>query len=234
MTDNTPMSPEEHKKTISTKEALFFGWDAFKETYRIFIPALLITIGLSFMVSFLEEEKVGDTLMIIAGVLGTIAQIIIGLGLVKVSLRTVDGERVVFDDIFSVTHLFFSYLGASLLYSLIVFGGFLLLIIPGIIWTVTYWLFQYTLVDREKGVFDALRSAKEASTGVRWELAGFMFVSGVINIAGILAFGVGLLVSLPVTMLATAYVYRSLTIRVSDAEKESVKKRILEEVPTAV
>ena len=229
----SPTPPEKHEKTIETKKALQFGWERFKETYHIFVPALFIIIGLEFVMGYLEKSEIGEVLVVIALLLGSIAEIIISMGLMKISLLIVDGEGVIFDDIFSVTHLFFSFIGASLLYGLIIVGGIILLIVPGMIWAVTYWLFQYALIDREKGAMDALSTAKEASGGVRWQLAQFMVVLVAINIAGMLAFGVGLFVAIPVTTIASAYVYRALAVRAEQDEKESVKKSVPQEAPTA-
>ena len=49
------------------------------------------------------------------------------------SLRLSDKENAGYADLFSCFPLFFKYLIGSILYGLIVIGGLLLLIIPGII-----------------------------------------------------------------------------------------------------
>jgi uncharacterized membrane protein len=225
--------PEKHEKKIETKEALLYGWEKFKETYQIFVPALIVIIGLELVMGYLEKAEVSEFLVIGVLILGSIAEVIISMGLMKISLKIVDGEDVAFDDIFSVTHLFFSFLGASILYGLIVAGGMLLLIVPGLVWLVTYWLFQYAVVDRERGAIDSLRAAKEASEGVRWQLALFMGTLVIVNVAGFMALGIGLFITVPVTTIAGAYVYRALAVRVADGEKESVKESVPSEAPTA-
>lgn len=46
--------------------------------------------------------------------------------------------------------------------------------------------------------------------GVKWKLLGFCIVMGLINIVGLVALVVGVLVSFPVTNLAYLHIYRKL------------------------
>ncbi|OGZ45017.1 MAG: hypothetical protein A3J54_03165 [Candidatus Ryanbacteria bacterium RIFCSPHIGHO2_02_FULL_45_13b] len=201
MTNATP--------TFSIKESLIFGWEAFLLHYRIFIPAMFLTLVISFLPEFIGKDY-SNGITVIALVLGMIVQIIVGMGITKLALKITAGEQVMFDDIFSTTHLFFPYVGAHIVYGCIVLAGLLLFIIPGILWSVSYWLFSYVLLDKELGAWEALSEAKRISKGARWELFKFMVVVGVLNLAGILIFFVGLFITIPITTVATAYVYRQL------------------------
>jgi hypothetical protein len=208
---------------FSIKESLIFGWHAFKAHHRVFIPVVGLMVAISLVSQFVGGHD--DTIVTgIALVLATVAQIIIGMGIVKLSLKAAMGLPIAFDDIFSVSHLFFSYIGAALLYGLIVLGGFLLLIVPGIIWLITYWLFQYALVDKELGALAALAEAKRISKSVKLPLFIFMVVTGALNLAGAVLLIVGLVITIPVTALATAHVYGILQKQNSAKEPEEVKK----------
>lgn len=194
---------------FSIKESLIFGWEAFLLHYRVFIPAVFLTFVFSFIPEFIGKDY-SDVMIISALVLGGIAQILIGMGITKIALKIVAGEEVVFDDVFSATHLFFTYVGGSIFYGLLVVLGLLLFVIPGIFLAVSYWLFSYVLLDKELGVWEALSEAKRISRGARWELFKFMIVVGVLNLAGAFTFFVGLFITIPVTAVAIAYVYRRL------------------------
>ncbi len=200
------------KKTppFSIHEALVKGWEAFFAHYTVFLPAVFLTVAISFASEYMIKDKF-TPLTISAFVLGAVAQIIIGMGLTKIALKITAGEQVSFDDVFSVTHLFFPYIGASILYSLIIFGGLLLLIVPGLVWLVTYWLFPYVLIDTECGILKALSEAKLLYyKGVRGHIVLFFVIIGILNIAGALTFMVGLFLTIPITTVATAHVYRKL------------------------
>jgi uncharacterized membrane protein len=212
---------------FSIHDSLTFGWEAFKAHYNVFIPVIFLTGVISVLSKYVGDRD-ASILMGVALILGAVAQIIVGMGLTKIALNITAGKPAAFDDIFSVTHLFFAYVGATILYGLIVLGGFLLLIIPGIMWLVSYWLFQYALVDKGLGVLDALSEAKRISKDVRWPLFKFMVVTGVLNIVGIAAFGIGLFVTIPITAVATAYVYRALQKRFVLEQTEEEKTVLMQ------
>ena len=70
MTNATP--------TFSIKESLIFGWEAFLLHYRIFIPAMFLTLVISFLPEFIGKDY-SNGITVIALVLGMIVQIIVGL-----------------------------------------------------------------------------------------------------------------------------------------------------------
>jgi len=215
---------------FSIKQSLIFGWEAFKAHHRLFVPIVFISIAISIVTEYIgNRDMLG--LGLIAMAFGFIAQIIVGMGLTKIALKITAGETVAFDDIFAPTHLFFTYIGAAVVYALIVLGGLLLLIVPGLIWLVSYWLFQYVLIDQERGAFAALGEAKRISTGVRRHLFLFMLAGGILNLAGILAFLLGLFITIPVTTVAGAHVYRQLQKRFEAERVELKSKEVVETEP---
>jgi uncharacterized membrane protein len=68
----------------------------------------------------------------------------------------------------------------------------------------------YLVIDKNMAPMDALKESRRMTYGHKWNL--FLFGLGLIgiNILGFLALIIGLLVSLPVTMLAMAHAYRTL------------------------
>lgn len=59
-------------------------------------------------------------------------------------------------------------------------------------------------------IVESLRKSTVITRGVKWKLLGFMIVAILLNILGALLLLVGLLVTIPVTMLAMAHVYTKL------------------------
>jgi uncharacterized membrane protein len=199
-------------KKFVISEAVQFGWDTTKSNIGFFI-GLLIVVGLI--------EYVPDTIAAIieadAPVLSIIIQIasfvlsaIIVMGVIKICLRFCDGEKGEFSDLFSCYPLFFKYLVGSILYGLIVAVGLILLIIPGIIWAIKFQFFDYLIVDKGLGPIDALEKSSEITRGVKWDLFLFAILLGIINLMGFLCLLVGLFVTIPITIVAMAFVYREL------------------------
>lgn len=106
----------------------------------------------------------------------------------------------------------------SVLVFLIVFGGSLLLIIPGIIFTVWYSFTFYTVVFENKKGFESLSSSKSLVVGRWWAVLWRMLVPGVIfgllgaSVAYII---IGLVDLIPMSELAGAVVDRILNAAIS-------------------
>ena len=197
---------------FSIGEALAFGWETMKSNLGFFI-GLLIAWGLLYTVPAIIAGMVMEA-NVFLGVILHIADLaltlVISMGLVKVALRFCDQEKGRFSDLFSQRRLFFKYLFALILYGLIVFGGTLLLIVPGIIWGIKFWFFDYFVIDKKMGPIEALKKSYAVTTGVKWNLFVFFLALTGINLLGALCLLIGLFATIPTTMVAWAFVYRKL------------------------
>lgn len=102
-------------------------------------------------------------------------------------------------DILSFTlSIFGSLLLVSLLVFLVVFGGFLLLIVPGIIFAIRFYLSTNVLVIEGLKGRDALKRSWRVTKGYASRVFGILFVSG------ILAAIVGGIIELPLSAIALA------------------------------
>ena len=100
--------------------------------------------------------------------------------------------------------------GASILYFLAIVAGLVLLIIPGIIAAIAFGFFQYVVVDKGVGPIESLKQSRTITRGARMKILLFALTSFGVTVLGFLFFIVGLLVAIPVTTLAGAWVYRQL------------------------
>ena len=107
-------------------------------------------------------------------------------------------------------HPFWKYLGASILAWLAFALGLLLLIVPGIIFGLMFMFATILVIDRELGPIEAMKESNRVTRGYKWNLLGLVLVLALVNLLGALALFVGLLVSVPVTLLALMHVYRVL------------------------
>ncbi|MFA5260991.1 MAG: hypothetical protein WC450_07185 [Candidatus Omnitrophota bacterium] len=139
-----------------------------------------------------------------------IIKLIAQIGLLKIFLKVYDNGPASAREIFSYAHLAVKYLLASLLYSLVVLAGLLLLVVPGVIWGMKYQMFALLIVDKNLGIKEAFQKSAELTSGVKLSLFVFMFILGLLNLAGILLLFVGLLITVPLTLMAYIHVYRSL------------------------
>jgi uncharacterized membrane protein len=200
--------------------ALRFGWETFKKRPAFFIGATVvlllalavtgsITGGIDYAITGSAEKSSGVGSLINLG-LGTL----INMGATAFSLQAHDDpERVSLSSLWH-PQPFWKFLGASLLVAIVVGIGMLLLIVPGIILGLMFLFTTYIVVDRERGPIEAMKDSKAITQGYKWQLLGFGILLALINLAGLMALAVGLLVTIPITLLAVAHAYRVLSRRV--------------------
>lgn len=204
----------EKKIKFTTGEALRFGWQTFGKNALLLIAVTLIigtlSGGFSALTTKMSEVDPNSALSIPVNLLSIVINIIIAIGLTKIALDLVYKRKTELSLIFTQWKYFWRYLGASILYGLIVIGGLILLIVPGVIWGIKYSYFSYAIVDKDMGVVEALRESGKITMGYKGQLFWFKIVLFLVQILGVIALGVGYLVAYPITVLAEAWVYRRL------------------------
>jgi len=147
------------------------------------------------------------------GVFGFIAFIVASffeMNRIKILLNVYDGIPADYGDLFKNFDKFFNFLLGYLLYSLIVFAGFLLLIVPGIVWAIKYGFTTYLIVDQEMSPMEAIRASGEMTRGYKMDLFVMGLAMGGIMIIGFLACCVGALATTPIVNLMWTDCYRRL------------------------
>jgi uncharacterized membrane protein len=203
----------DHMKTFSICEAFKVGFDRFKAEPLILIGATLLSLLPSFLMEAFEYESrigEGDVGMIVLVLALTIVSFILYVGLINIALRAERGEKLDWKNLTDKAGLTWKFVLGSLLYGLAVLVGLVLIIIPGIIAAVALSLFSYSLVDGNRGPIESLKESWHLSKGSRWKLLGFIILAQLLNLLGLLLLGVGLLITVPITMIGYAHIYRRL------------------------
>ena len=132
------------------------------------------------------------------------------MGTIKITLDVLDKGETNLKTLFSYSHLLVKFILGAILYGLIVLGGLILLIVPGIIWAIKYQFFAYLIVDKNLSPMKAIKKSGEITAGKKGKLFLLGLLFALINIIGAICLFVGLFVTIPTTMIAWAYVYRKL------------------------
>ncbi|MCX7887007.1 MAG: glycerophosphoryl diester phosphodiesterase membrane domain-containing protein, partial [Verrucomicrobiae bacterium] len=128
-------------------------------------------------------------------------------GLYAMFLKKKRGQPITFGDAFVGFNLFVPLMLAYIVMGLLCSLGFLFCILPGIYLAVA-WLFTLPLViDKKLDFWAAMELSRKMVNKHWWGILGFLLVCGLINIAGLLAGCIGVFVTLPVTLAATACAY---------------------------
>jgi uncharacterized membrane protein len=210
------------KREFTIDNALSYGWDAMKANFVLFL-GILVIMGFVQAVPYIFERI--EMMFFVLFVVSLAISLILYLGFYQVLLDLFDRKKTSFETLFSRAQMFPDYLVASVLYGLIVFAGLILLIVPGIIWAIKYQFYGYYIVDKKMGPREALRASGNVTKGYKWSLFGLTLACLGINILGALALFVGLFVSIPVTVMACTYAYRTLDGNNPQKAGKSLAKR---------
>ena len=201
---------------FSTGSALRFGWETFKKRPWFFVGSTVVIL----LASALADGFTSGIDAVISGsadepsIIGTVINLalgtLIGMGATAFYLVAHDNPDTV--DLSSLWHPrpFWKYLGASILLGLTIAAGFILLIVPGIIFALMFMFTTFIVIERELGPIEAMKESNRITRGHKWSLLGFSLQLVLINLLGLVALIVGLLVSIPVSTLAFVHAYRVL------------------------
>lgn len=200
-------------KKFSIQEALSTGWEIYKANWKlilVFLVGVYVVLGI---VSGVLNSIAGDNVGLrgIVQLINTALQVVAGVGILKVTLNFIDKKPVHYSQLYAYYRRALPYFITGLLYGLIVIGGLFLLIIPGVVWAVKYHFATYFVVDKETGIIEAFKKSGQITRGHKMDLLLFGLISLGLNFLGLICLGVGILVSGPVTALATAHIYRKLS-----------------------
>lgn len=230
--------------TFSIKEVLTFGWKQFKTHNGLLLQALLTTIAVGVVSSFINSAMGGSPLGVLLNIVFAVVSLFVGTGFTLITLKIARGEPAVYRDIIPAYVLVWRYFLANLLVSLVIGGLTIVAILIGIIVftllslvhmaaiamliagllviagvvaliyiAIRYSFILFAVLDGAK-VMESIHRSAILTKGIKWKLAGFGLVVGLLNILGALCLLVGLLISAPVTGMALAKVYLILKARV--------------------
>jgi hypothetical protein len=216
-------------------EVLNEAWALFKQQSGVWIGAICLAIGAAialyigmFIAMFAAvgpeafnspNVKLTDhqaTMMLVVmgtvGVAGWILMTLITAGLHNMALKQVRGEITSIADMFSVTSMLPNILLASILTWLAMVAGMILCVFP---YYIVNGMLMFTLpliIDQRMGAIEAMNKSWNALKSNMLMATLFMFIMPMVASLGIMACGIGIVVTLPLYFLAIAITYRDFFI----------------------
>lgn len=205
-------------KTFSAQEMVTFGWATFKSRWEFFVGATALWMLVSFAISvitdrFPEHASDGVLLWLVGIIISAVFSTLLNMGFIALSLKAHDAPREAEARMLWHPHPFWKYIGASILSFIVIVAGLVLLIVPGVIAALALAFTTMLVIDRELAPIEAMKESVRITKGNRLELLLLIVILFAINILGALALLVGLLVSVPVSYLAFAHAYRTLSAK---------------------
>ena len=202
---------------FSPGDALRFGWETFKKRPWFYIGAMVIlavaNIGVGILSGAVDSIAGGsyEEPTLLGNLVSYLLGVLISMGMTAFFLAAHDNPQAV--DFATLWHPspYWKFFATSVLASIAVAVGLVLLIVPGLIAMVLFMFSTFLVIDRGLGPIEALKASMEMTKGNRLPLFGFILLCMLIILIGVLALGVGLLVAAPIVGLGFAYAYRLLS-----------------------
>lgn len=201
------------RHNFSFKDAFVFGWNKTRQHYWFcFLTFLLVTL----IINSVDHVPL----------LRTVVTLMVALSVVSVSLLIVRDHHFTFENLFTpllspkkvAKFVLISVLYAIPVILAAVFLFFvpakflgLLVIIPSIYLAVRFKFFPYVVVENEDATLKSIiETSLKLTKGHFWMVLGLLVLIGLLNVLGLAFFIIGLAVTIPVSIFATAYVYTRL------------------------
>jgi uncharacterized membrane protein len=197
--------------SIGIGDAVNYGWNAYWKNVGTLVVIAIVVVVINIVVGLVAQSTGSVAAQIIVQFIGFLISMLIGLGWIRVSLEVTRGVKPEVADLFKFDG-YGPYIGASILFALGFYVGLILCIVPGIIFAVAFGFYGFVIAERGEGVgvIGSLKESAELTRGNRWPLFGLGVVLVLINLVGALLCGIGLIFTLGITIIAWAYVYRTL------------------------
>jgi hypothetical protein len=202
------------RSPISIRQAFNFAWPIFKKRFALFTAVLLTIFGawVALEIVVIAGQRFGILLWIVMHLAFLIFVAGLEVGLLQVCLALYDGEEPTFADSFAHLALGPKFLAGQTLYLLAALIGLLLLVVPGVYLGVRYALFGFCMAAGETNLVRSFQQSAILSTGEQGYLLRVLFVLFVLNVVGASLLGLGLFITVPVSLLMMTAVYRKLSI----------------------
>ncbi|WMJ72268.1 hypothetical protein RCC89_03680 [Cytophagaceae bacterium ABcell3] len=174
------------------------GWGIFKQNFGGFV---------GYMVIVLLVNIVLDSIPGIGFLLSAILQGPLLAGFYIVSRKIQYNETYTFSDFFNGFKNFVPLAMVNLIGGLLILIGLVLLVLPGVYLLIAYLLGTPFVVFGKMDFWPALENSRKLITKQWFSFFAFALLLVLINILGAIAFGIGLLISIPVTLCATYAAY---------------------------
>ena len=200
------------KNSYSLSSSIPHAWNTLIDNINTFAIGVLVAIFyviISAIISFVFKDA-GFVAFIISLLYSLIVGSAIELGWLNVVLSLADAKKVKISDFLFFNKGTLNYIVATIISSILVFLGLLLFIIPGIYIGLRLSMFRLLIVDKKLGIFESLSTSWKITEKQTLNLFVISFIFGIINLYGLLTFGIGLLITAPLTSIAIVYVYKYL------------------------
>lgn len=200
---------------IAFKPGVFSSYgNGWRQLWKYFLELLLILIiawVISAPVNIIGWVNASTGWSIVAFIYTVLVLWPVGYGANYAYLRAARGDKLEIKDMFAAFQNYWNAVLANLLVTVIVAIGFVLIIVPGIIFACKLAFTPYLVVDRKMDVIEAVKTSWRMTSGHAWKVFLIGLLGIPIAIAGLICLGVGVIIAGMWIYLALASLYHSVS-----------------------
>ncbi len=192
-------------------ELLKDAWALLRKNLNLF--ALLVGV---YLIYYIAQYAIQGALRysLASGLISlvfSVISLVLELGSINLVLHLIDGKKAEIADLYNYSNLAMKILKtfvASILFGIAFVVGLILLVIPGVYIAIRSQFFVYYIVDKDAGIVDSLKMSWNLTKNGVLNLFLFDLLLIFLNILGAILFGIGLLVTVPLSLIAVTSLYR--------------------------
>lgn len=189
-------------KNWSYSDILNKSWDSIKSNLLLVATLSLVFIAASFVVSMVP--------------FGGVLYILFYLGYLKCLIKLSQNQEINYSDFFwgflNINRVLHLILG-NLLFILMITIGTILFIIPGVYFYHAYLLWPFEIYEQSTpDAVLSLKTAKKLTEGFWFEIFVTHLIVVGLTLVGVLCFGLGLLITTPISVLILYYAHQQLKL----------------------
>lgn len=201
---------EAWEKTKGAKGTIWAG------SAVMYLAILVLLAGGAFLLPLIGYKSPTDT--DVTGRIGNflfqavtdIVSMLFSAGLLFMGIRKVAGNAISWKMIFTGFSVAGRIIAVTILQTILVFIGFLVLVLPGIYLAIGYSMSIPLIVDRKMSPWQAMEASRKAIHKVWWKVAGLYLAMGVLFIISMVPLGIGLIWTWPMFIILAGVVYQYL------------------------
>ncbi|WP_281646999.1 hypothetical protein [Parendozoicomonas sp. Alg238-R29] len=188
-------------KTKGSKLTIHIGYAI---AFAVYIGAIAIMVGATFALG--DSALFGILTQVLITAIGTPLMV----GLFMLGLKRSVMSPISASEPLQYFHKTLPLLGLSIVATVFIMVGFLLLILPGIYLSFAYMFAGPLCAEKNMGVWDSLETSRKAITHRWFSFFGLFLLLGIINLIASIPLGLGLIWTLPMTSIAMGIAYRNM------------------------
>jgi len=203
------------KPVPSFSEALSVSWNTIKANSNVSILALIIfavvslaTNSIQFMINYnISDYRVSYNPF---WMVNWLINFVIGVGLLNIALCYAFDKTATINNFLTTVNKYAKVFVVQLLFVIMLYIGFLLLIVPGIILLVRFQYCTLFVLKYDTGIIDSFKLSARLTEGNRMDLFLFGIIAMLFSLLGFIACGIGIYITAPLATACWAYTFYSL------------------------